>query len=341
MNRRVLCAVCLIVFVLCACTLFSLKIEDEMLIHVEVKYMHGINTWEKTITLPLTVLFEDEHGSHLYKIVEGTGWESGSRVEEVRKDDYTIDREKATVSLSVGTNYWIITTASRQPVPGELVEIVQAENTQITSDLLLFVYPEGVPEGYNSSNAFFVLEQSETSIYSFVENTTSPFFEHTQMGTHQSIAGAKWRIFSKNTVSDFWKQLPLLLLLVSLVLSVATLWVFSFAVCTLTCSPRRLFCFVGTVSIISLVAIYIIISFIDLPSAMLPSTNILHIQHYFGEYKVMLSALNTLPTALREFSAISDSVWQSCVLIVVINVALTCVAVICEWLLIRRDWLHF
>lgn len=337
MKRRVFCIVCLIVFVLSACTLFSLKIEKEMLIQVEVKNIRGIGTWDQTVILPQTVLFEDAYGSHLYQVVEGIGWESGLRVEEMRKDDYKIDVEKGTVSLPGGSDYCFITTASRQPVPGELVEIIETKAVMPITDSFLFVYPFGVPESYSPANRITVGEKSEKAVYATTQAAAEPFFEHKEMGNYQAMTGANWRIFSENTVASFWKQIPLLLILALLMLGVVLLWGFSFLVCTHTYSPKRVFLFSGAVSIGALISIVVILSIIDLPSAMLPASNILHIHHYLNEYDIMISGLNSLPTARQAFLVIKDSAEQSCIVNTVIAVALTVIAMVAEWLLIRKE----
>lgn len=337
MKRRVLCIVCLVVFILSACTLFSLKIEKEMLIQAEVKKVRGIGTWDQTVILPQTVLFEDTYGSHLYQVVEGIGWESGLRVEEMRKDDYKIDVEKGTVSLPGGSDYCFITTASRQPVPGELVEIIEAKEIVPSEDSFLFVYPLGIPESYSTTSGIAVAAQSKVAVHGINQTAAEPFFEHKEKGNHQTMTGANWRIFSKNTVVSFWKQIPLLLILALLVLSVMLLWGFSFLVCMHAYPPKRVFIFSGAVSIGALIAIVVILSLIDLPSAMLPASNILHLHHYSNEYDIMLSGLNSLPAADQAFLVIKESVEQSCILNTVIAVVLTVITMVVEWLFIRKE----
>lgn len=336
MKRRVFCVVCLIVFILSVCTLFSLKIEKEMLTQVEVKQVRGIGTWDQTVVLPLTVLFEDDYGSHLYQVVEGTGWESGPRVEEMRKDDYKVDVEKGTVSLPGGSDYCFITTASRQPVPGELVEIIEVKDTVTVEDSFLFVYPFGIPESYSTASEITIAESSEDAVYATTQAVANPFFEHKETGKLQDMSGTKWRIFSVNTVASFWMQIPLLLILSLLVLGVLLLWGFSFFICTHTHSPKRVFLFGGTVSIVALLAIVVILSIIDLPSAMLPASNILNIHHYINEYDIMASGLNSLPSSQQSFLAIKGSTEQACIVNTVIAAALTVITLTAEWYFIRK-----
>lgn len=65
--------------------------------------------------------------------------------------------------------------------------------------------------------------------------------EHKEMGKHQAMNGGGWPIFSQETVRDFWKQLPLTVLLAVLLLAVTILWVFSCIVCTFTHHPKRFY----------------------------------------------------------------------------------------------------
>ena len=336
MKQRSLCVVCLVIYILISCTILSLKIEKEMLTQVEVLKVKGDGMWGQSVSLPQTALFEDTQGRHLYEVIDGSGWESGLRVREIPRDDYELDNEKGTIHLPGGSDYCFITTASRQPVVGELVEIIESKDAELTSDAFLFVYPLGVSEGYSVADGLFVTEQSEKAVLATLENTTTYFFEHKQMGEHQAMVGARWQIFSQKTVRDFWKQLPLVALLAVLLLAVTILWVFSLIVCTFTYNQKRLFAFVGAISIASLAAICIILCFIDLPAAMLPDTNILNVRYYFGELEIMLSGLETLPSAFQEFSAMKAVVSNSCVIITSIGLAFTGIAAIGEWIYIRK-----
>lgn len=333
MKRRILCIACLVFFILSACTLLSLKIEKEMLIQVETKQIRGEDSWGGPVILPKTVLFEDDYGSHLYQVVQGSGWENGLRVDEVSKDLYKIDFDNKTVNVLGGFDYCFITTASRQPVPGELVEIIEAKDTGIVSDSFIFVCSAKINKDNTLSRDFKVIDQSENAIFAMQENASDTFFEHKEKGMHHAINDSSWRIISANAVSSFWKQLPYCMVLAMLILCVILLWIFAFILSAHTSSPQRLFVVNGIISICALIAIHAILTYIDLPSAMLPPTNILHIRHYLNEYEIMLSGINTLPTAIQEFSIIKTSVQKSCFNTTIITVLLTCLVATCEWLL--------
>ena len=323
MKRRSLCVICLVLYILISCTILSLKIEKEMLTQVEVLKVKDKGMWGQSVSISQTALFEDERGKHLYELVEGSGWESGLRVREIPQDDYELDYEDGTIRLPGGRDYYFIATASRQPVVGELVEIIETKDAEVTSDAFLFVYPLGVPEDFLTPDGLSVKEQSDEAVLVSIENTTTYFFEHKQMGEHQAMNGRDWRIFSQETVRDFWEQLPLVALLAVLLLAVTLLWVFSCIVCTFTDRSKRLFAIMGAISVASLAAICIILSCIDLPAAMLPDTNILNIRHYLGELQIMLSGLETLPSALQEFSVVKAVAYTYSTVIVAIGSLLT------------------
>ncbi len=336
MKRRSLCVICLVLYILISCTILSLKIEKEMLTQVEVLKIKDNGVWGQSVSISQAALFEDERGKHLYELVDGAGWESGLRVREIPQDGYELDYEKGTIRIPGGKDYCFIATASRQPVVGELVEIIESKDTKPTSDAFLFVYPLGVPEDLLVTDGLSIKEQSEEAVLTSTENTTTYFFEHKQMGEHHAMNGRDWRIFSQGTVRDFWEQIPLVVLLAVLLLAVTILWVFSCIVCTFTYHPKRLFAIVGAISVASLAAICVILSYIDLQSAMLPDTNILNIGYYFGELEMMLSGLETLPSALQEFSLVKTAVTNHCAVIVIIGIALTGIAAIGEWIYIRK-----
>ncbi len=336
MKRRSLCVICLVLYILISCTILSLKIEKEMLTQVEVLKIKDKGIWGQSVSISQAALFEDERGKHLYELVEGSGWESGLRVREIPQDSYELDYEKGTIRLPGGKDYCFIATASRQPVVGELVEIIESKDTALTSDAFLFVYPQGVLEDLLVTDGLSVKEQSEKAVLVTLENTTTYFFEHKQMGEHQAMNGRDWRIFSQETMRVFLEQIPLVVLIAVFLLAVIILWVFSCIVCTFTDHPKRLFAIVGALSVASLAAICIILSYIDLPSAMLPNTNILNVRHYYGELEMMLSGLETLPSALQEFSLVKTAVTNHCAVIVIIGIALTGIAAIGEWIYIRK-----
>ena len=105
MKRRAMCVVCLILYILAACTCLSLKIEEEMRLEADGMTVKGLGMWGQNIEIPMTALFEDAYGYHLYEVVEGTGWESGLRVSEVSPQRYAVDFTNQTVRHSGGEDH--------------------------------------------------------------------------------------------------------------------------------------------------------------------------------------------------------------------------------------------
>lgn len=327
MKRRSLCVICLVLYILISCTILSLKIEKEMLTQVEVLKIKDNGVWGQSVSISQTALFEDERGKHLYELVEGSGWESGLRVREIPQDSYELDYEKGTIRLPGGKDYCFIATASRQPVVGELVEIVEGGREQPASDQLLFIYPRGVPEGLEIPADARILERSTNAILVQIENKDMAFFEHKQMGQNQSMAGRNWRVFSMNTVEEFWKQIPLVAVVAGVLLCIILLWLYFCCICPRTNRFGRIFLSAGAASLISISSVYIILSSTDLPAAMLPGANILHFNHYADELRTVCIGLGSLSYYGDGFCAFYNDTITECLTILGSILALTIVLI--------------
>ena len=255
MKRRAMCVVCLILYILAACTCLSLKIEEEMRLEADGMTVKGLGMWGQNIEIPMTALFEDAYGYHLYEVVEGTGWESGLRVGEVSPQRYAVDFINQTVRHSGGEDHLFITSASRQPTPGELVEIIEA---QTASDRWLIYDP--------STGEMTSVEMEEGQI---------PFFEHRAAGQLQKMG---CRIFSTNAVESFTGQLPMVYGIAAIILATVILWL----IAAIFCEHAKLGVNIA-ISLVSLAAVCILLSKLDLPAAMLPTGKILDLGHYQSE----------------------------------------------------------
>ena len=307
MKRRILCVICLLLYILAACTILSLKIEPEMLIQVDVQEIKGANTQKAYIELPMTVLFN----RGLYEIVEGTGWDSGPRVQLISYTEYTIDDENEKVLLDTGVDRLLITSASREPVNGELVEVLP-EKQDKKSDQFLFVYPNRIPHDITISGKLEVIEKSRTAILAVKEKTDVTFLEHQQKGQFAKMAGEEWRIFSMDDSRAFWQQVPFVVQIMLFIIGVLLLWIVSFVVSTRTARPGWLFAYAGILSVLSLLGIQYNLNRIDFPSSMLPDANILHLKHYIYEQKLISQALETISTGASEIINFKASMISEC-----------------------------
>lgn len=336
MKRRNLCVICLVLYILISCTILSLKIEKEMLTQVEVLNVKGIDMLGQSVSLPQTVLFKDAQGIHLYEVIEDSGWESGLRIREIAPVNYELDNEKGTICLPGGSDYCFITTASRQPVVGELVEIIESKDAGLISDAFLFVYPQGVPEDLLVTDGLSVKGQSDEAVLVSIERTTTYFFEHKQMGEHQAMNGPDWRIFSQETVRDFWEQIPFVAVIAGILLCVILLWFYFYFMCSRAKRFGRIFLSAVVASLISLVLVYTILSFINLPAAMLPDTHILKLSHYSDELRTVCRGLASLCHYENSFHEFYNKKITECLIILGSTLTLTILLIVGNEVLYRK-----
>ena len=323
MKRRILCVICLLLYILAACTILSLKIEPEMIIPVDAQEIKGANTQKAYIELPMTVLFD----RLLYEVVEGTGWDSGPRAQLITYTEYTIDDENEKVLLDTGVDRLLITSASREPVNGELVEVLP-EKQDKKSDQFLFVYPNRIPHDITISRKLEVIEKSSTAILAVKEETDVTFLEHQQKGQFAKMAGEEWRIFSMDDLMAFWQQVPFAVQIMLFLLGIILLWIVSFVVSTRTARPGWLFAYAGSLSVLSLLGIQYNLNRIDFPSSMLPDANILHLKHYIYEQKLISQALETIRTGALEFINFKASMVFECDKILWIGLSVIIVVIV-------------
>lgn len=294
MKRKVLCVFSLILFLLIFCTFLSMKIEVEMLTQVEVKTIKASKIYFGNIELPISVLFKDEYQSHLYEVVEGTGWESGMRIQEIASQQYQVSEESQLVTLSPGQDYSFVLTASRQPSYGELVEIV--EDTQTAPDTYLVYYPTGVPEYEAIPEGYELLSQGKNTLLLAVENGTFPFFEHRAKSELTEIATADMHVFSLSAVEDFLSQLPLLTAVALLLILPVMLWAAS---CVFSGweKGKGVVCLNIALIVLALCLLPQVLMQIDLPTSLLPTQNILDISFYKPTFSLIFDIFLELEMA--------------------------------------------
>lgn len=312
MKRKVLCVFSLILFLLIFCTFLSMKIEVEMLTQVELKTINGSKIYFGNIELPISVLFKDEYQSHLYEVVEGTGWESGMRIQEIASQQYQVSEESQLVTLSPGQDYSFVLTASRQPSYGELVEIV--EDTQTAPDTYLVYYPTGVPEYEGIPESYELLSQSENALLLEVEKGTFPYFEHRAKNELREIATPDMRVFSLTAVEDFLSQLPLLTAVALLLILPVMLWAASCVFSGWEKGKGVVWLNIALI-VLALCVLPQLLEQINLPASLLPSENILDVSYYrttFGVIFDIFEELEMVSSMKMKEAAISQvvGIWR-------------------------------
>lgn len=287
MKHRVICILCLVLYILTVCTMLSLKIEKEMLVQVEVREVKAFPGLNQSVTLPLSALF----GRQLYEVVDGIGWESGLRIRET--ESFQTNYETEELRIPVSENHRFVLTASRKPAIGELVEIIDWKEIRVSTDRLLAVYPDGVPEHILREDTPIFAENENVLLF-YAETADGFFFEHKEKANFDNLSARNWRLYSMNTVEAFLQQVPLIALLAGVIGYILLLWCSAWIISLRTANGSRLCWFTGILSIASLALIGILLAVIDLPAAMLPDTNILQFSYYATELQAVTESLRTL-----------------------------------------------
>lgn len=342
MKKKVLCAFALILYVMAACTLLSGKIRTEMTLPVTAKRFPGMSAMGG-LDVPETALFTDEAGTHLYQLVEGTGWESGLRIQE-----FTGEKPVGFHSVSViaPLNSVFILSAPRLPQEGRLAEVVELEE-HVPSRYLL-VYPDWVPGyemlPYNTT----AVAQSENALLLQTEDGIRPFMEHkvksqrTETYGIPGMAGLSdfavdgWRVYCLEDVEQFLEALPAVtVVLLALALGVV-FWAYS---CRLSihAEKNKAAIFLNIAIIVGLLCLgWHFLGGIDLPASLLPRENIFQWPHYTREFSQIFGALETLLYGTDDILTAKAQTFRLCGGILCAGVALCAAVLLAESRAIRR-----
>lgn len=302
MKKRVICVFSLVLWALAACTLLSLRIEELMITKVTACKPENQGSFlePKGSTLPLDCLFFDETGAHLYAVIEGNGWESGTRVMELPQNNYTIGQD------TIETGYYadVVRYASKPPRNGGVAEVVRTGKRR--EDLWLALFPDGVPALGELPETISVEGQNGGTLLLSVENAEQPFMTDRAGSLLFSLelgSGPEASYYSVLDVNDFVREMPLVALLLALLLVPLCLWAYS---CFLAKPPRknRLFLLLnGGIGIVSLGALAVLLHVVELPSSLLPQNSIFDFSHYAGEFREAFAALDGFAAAGNQAAA--------------------------------------
>ncbi len=302
MKRKYVVAV-LLIYVLIACTFFSVKIEKTMMTQVTAVTVDSV----EKVEIPITALFRDENGQYLYHAEEGVGWLEGLRAQECEDNTYTVDYYRQVVDGSSLWDQTVILSASRQPKIGEKVNVLEQRET--VTDLYLFVYPEGVPASLSeSTNANLTLQSLNAALIE-VSDAQMPFLEHDVKNQFEAYQREGWKAYSLQSVEKMAESFPKAILAFVLFLIPVMLLLLT---CILPQTGSKLLWINIGASAVALVGIFALLSSIDLPPSLVPVDNIFDFTHYTNILSEIESALaqlqygNTLDI-MRQSAA--SSVW--------------------------------
>lgn len=297
MRRKVLCVFSLIAYLLLFCTCVSPAIQREMTVLTDVKVIKR-NTKANAYVPAYAGTWKGEQ--RVYQIVEGSGWNTGDRIEEIPEKYYKDNgvRNEATnevifpatrIVLHPGTPYTVIISASRTPKEGDRVEIAQTKTR--SNEKLILYFPEGISSMTQLSNNFTVLQQGEHGMLLNSSSMKIPFFEHRTAESFKGRLEAEgMRIYSYSDALHFLWQLPLIAMVGGLLLASVVLWG---GACRRTKNAKQVGPVIGLSALAMgalLILIFCLSALIDLPASLIPAENIFQISHYVSEFSNMFAA---------------------------------------------------
>lgn len=330
MKRKVISIFAVVGFLLVLCTMVSQKAEKEMQTQVVLRQVKGSRFTLRNATVPLMAVKWPGGEEKLYQVVNGSGWESGLRVSEIPRYYYSIGM--GSVELGPGTDYRFIQSASRTPVPGDGVEVV--EESEKGTDQYLILCPDGMAKPEKIPISFEIQGQNDTAVLIQTKNAVTPFFEHRVVYSLRNIGASQLRVYSMNDARTFLQALPrlagllavlacgLLLLGCSCVLSSReengqiVLWINGLLAVGMLCTVPRL------------------LSGFDLPSSLMPADNILDIGHFTGTFSAIFHALEGMGSDL--LIAARDAAAGGSALVLGTAIGITAAIIVVEVLLCRR-----
>lgn len=293
MKPRVLRIFSLVLYVLCACTILSWKIETEQM--VEIQFELRATEESRTDTdVPLNAIFTDETGDHLYEVVDGTGWETGLRIREFDPETWSVwsnPNRQPYARIQGGFDYKVVTSAARQPWPGEKARLVTDFET--VEDTYLALYPDGMSQPVELPSSLSLLAQSDHGLLVACETGQRPFMPPAVKATSGTISEAR-RIVSLTEAETFLRGLPYAATAPVLLLFGLVLWAVT---CCLSLRPahtRGLVWLNVALIAASLAALYGCMAAFDLPTSMLPPQGLFHWHYYTEEYSQILAALEDM-----------------------------------------------
>lgn len=331
MKRRVLCVFLLILYLLVVCTMLSAKIAEEMSTLVKVEKRTSSRQTGRSMTINIRAVYTDPEGDHLYEVRDGEGWNTGLRTYDV--SGFGINMVDGVATLYGPRDYVFVRAASRQPRDGELAIVV--EEFETGKDTYLYYYKHGIPEEWDLPPYLKVIAQSENSL--LTENTegTFPFLPHLAK-TWTITTDMADRVFSLSEVCQFLRELPKATLAFTLLGMGLLLLLISF----LLLDDRKLL--YGNIATIgTMTGLFgLVLSKIDLPASLLPSSNILDLEYYKNEMILIVEELECMAEQSYSIPELMNDIQQQCACILYIGLLFVGVIVIFEVIILwkKSNW---
>lgn len=303
MKKRALCICAFVAYALVICFMLATKIEAEMRTQVFIQPIIIPKKPTGLYNLPLDVLFESRPDIDMFEVCAGTGWKEGLCISLVDGNSYSINPATDTVCIASGKDRQIIRHASRSPRVGSTAEIVEQIPME---DQYLIIYKTDVPDFENHWEGVSLTAETGNVRLLTVANSPQPFLEDQAQEMLYQIQSDSWWIYSLNAVEQFLNNLPKLALLAGILWTMIILWLHN---CFLIGHSQKYYwCLVVniTVELLLMLALFLLLSQVDLPASLLPENNIFDWLYYTLESNTIFDALNTLGMFVQPLLVLKD-----------------------------------
>lgn len=287
MKKKALLIFILIFWMLIACTLLSVKVEEQMIPQVTTVEASTGYDYSSDPELPLDCLFFDDYGAHLYSTYEGTGWEAGVRVKEQDSGSYILGEESIFLPNSWGGTF--IEYASKPLKPGELV-LVERGGDKV-EDYWLAVFSEEKPAFNALPEEVALKEESGSAVLLEASKAQEPYMDGRVKSMVPELYNA--HVYSFGEMRKFLDALPQVGLTAAIILAALTLWVCSCFMAKDVKKHKIGLAVSAVFSLLLLVGLHFVLGTIDLPSSLLPKEQITDIGYFYQEYHEFFQALKS------------------------------------------------
>ena len=309
------------------CTLLAPKVEEEMATLVDAR--KKADKTGRGVTVGSNVVEWKNTDDRLFILVEGNGWESGLRISEIPSKYF--DDSYGRIVLAPGMTYWYIHSATREPVAGDPVRVVETKQGE---DVYLFWHPEGITDLSHMTNVMQVEARAGNAALIRVRGATFPFCEHNLWYRFQSSMGREICIYSLHDIQQFAEALPWIARTAAVLLCGLILLGGSWLLSGRT-GGRKAVWAVNLLLIAALLPTLLwLLRQFDLPASLMPRESILDLAHYRETFTRIVGAMDAMDDhSVREAL---ERAGTDCALSVGLGVLVPAAVVTVEGLLCKR-----
>lgn len=294
MKKKALMIFVLLFWMLVACTLLSVKVEEQMIPQVTTVTASRGYSFDSDPEVPLSCLFFDSNGMHLYSTYEGTGWEAGIRVKEESPSSYEVGEES--VILTNGWSGTFIEFASKPLKPGELVS--EKRGGEQIEDHWLAVFSQEKPEFSELPEGVSLEEENDGAVLLSIAKAQQPYMDGRAKSLVPEFFNAQ--VYSFAEMRKFLDALPQVGLAAAMILAAVTIWA---CCCFMVKDVKKHW--VGLLTgavfgLLLLVGLHFVLGSVDLPSSLLPREKITDIGYFYQEYTEFFNALKSFAPPASE-----------------------------------------